>query len=76
MKELLNKFPIWYASNRGLFWGLTIGLAIAILFLSIGFWATLLIIVCVGVGALIGSRPDIRAAIVAFFTTLFKRNKS
>lgn len=76
MKELLNKFPTWYSDNKGLFWGIVIGLAIAILFLTVGFGATLLIIICVGIGAFIGSRPDIRAAIVAFFKSLFTRKKS
>ena len=76
MKKFFEAFSAWYASNRGLFWGVVIGLAIAILFLAIGFWATLLIIICVGIGALLGTRPDIRAAIFAFFTNLFTRRKS
>ncbi len=47
MKE---KFFEWYSENSGLFWGIVIGLLVAILFLTIGFWATLLIALCVGVG--------------------------
>ena len=40
MKE---KFFEWYGEHGGLFWGMVIGLAVAILFLTIGFWATLLL---------------------------------
>lgn len=75
MKELLNKFALWYPQNRGLFWGMLIGLIIAVLFLTLGFGATLLIIVCVGVGALLGSRPELRATIGAFFKNLFMRKR-
>lgn len=72
MKE---KFLEWYGENSGLFWGIAIGLLVAILFLTIGFWATILIALCVGIGAFLGSRPDIRTLIGNWFTGLFtKRN--
>ncbi|MEA4853594.1 MAG: DUF2273 domain-containing protein [Christensenella sp.] len=70
MKE---KFLGWLENNKGLFWGIVIGLVVAILFLTIGFWATLLIAICVGVGAFLGSRPDIRAAISDWFFNLFQK---
>jgi len=72
MKE---KFFEWYLSHKSLFWGIAIGLAVAILFLTIGFWRTLLIGVCVGVGAFLGARPDVREAISNFFAGLFNRRK-
>ncbi|MEA5004595.1 MAG: DUF2273 domain-containing protein [Christensenella sp.] len=70
MKE---KFLEWLNENKGLFWGIVIGLAVAILFLTIGFWATLLIAICVGIGAFLGSRPDIRALIGEWFLNLFNK---
>jgi uncharacterized membrane protein len=73
MKKFAELFLRWYPENRGLFWGIVAGLIVAVLFLTIGFGSTLLIIVCVGIGALLGSRPDIRAAIAAFFKTLLTR---
>lgn len=71
MKE---KFFDWYDANKGLFWGILIGLIIAVLFLTIGFWRTLLIVVCVGIGAFLGSRPDIRESISDFFLGIFKKD--
>lgn len=68
-----DKFFNWYCDNKGLCWGLTIGLAIAILFLTIGFWRTLLIAVCMGIGAFLGQRPDVRETISDFFTGIFKK---
>ena len=70
MKE---KFFEWYSENSGLFWGIVIGLLVAILFLTIGFWATLLITLCVGVGAFLGARPDIRLMIREWFMGLFTK---
>lgn len=71
-----DKFFDWYNANKGLFWGIIIGLAIAVLFLTIGFWRTLLIVVCVGIGAFLGSRPDIRESISDLFTGLFKKDEN
>ena len=70
-----DKFFEWYEENRGLFWGIVIGLAIAILFMTVGFGYTILILFCVGVGAFLGARPDIRKAIGAFFSSLFSSKK-
>jgi len=46
---------------------------VAILFLTIGFWATLLIFACVGVGAYLGSHPQARERIRGWFTSIFSR---
>lgn len=70
MKE---KFLEWYSENSGLFWGIVIGLLVAILFLTIGFWATLLIAICVGVGAFLGLRTDVRLMIREWFLGLFTK---
>lgn len=69
MKWLLE----WISQNRGLFVGLVCGLAVAILFLTIGFWATVLIAVCVSVGAYLGSHSEIIEQIPAFLKRLFTK---
>lgn len=69
MKWLLE----WISENKGLFVGLVIGLAVAILFLTLGFWATLLIGVCTGAGAYLGSHPDIVNRIPDFLRSLFTK---
>lgn len=71
MEKFREKFAVWYANNSGMFWGIVIGLAIAILFLTIGFFPTLLIMLCVGVGAYLGTHPEVREAISSFFIGLF-----
>lgn len=68
-------FVDWIQENKGLFTGLVIGLAIAILFLTIGFWQTVLLAVCAGIGAYLGGHPEVRAAIPEFFKRLFTGNK-
>lgn len=71
MKWLLD----WISLNKGTFVGLVIGLAIAILFLTIGFWQTVLIAACTGVGAFLGGRADARAAIGHFFRDMVTGGK-
>jgi uncharacterized membrane protein len=61
----------WVLSNKGLFIGMCAGLAIAILILTIGFPATLLIAACVCVGAYVGTHPGIIGAIGNSIKSLF-----
>ena len=67
----MKTFKDWVHNNKGLFTGMCIGLAVAILFLTIGFWATLLIGVCVCVGAYVGTHPGIIEAIGNSIKSLF-----
>lgn len=60
-------FTDWIQQNTGLFVGLVIGLAVAILFLTIGFWATVLIGICMWIGGSLGAKPEMREAIGRFF---------
>ena len=69
----MEGFGNWYQENKGLFIGMCIGLGVAILFLTIGFWATLLISVCVGAGAFLGKHAELREGIVTWFTNLFEK---
>ena len=69
----MEAFHNWIRENKGLFIGMCIGLTIAILFLTIGFWATLLVLVCVGVGAFFGANPQARERVSDWFTSLFKK---
>lgn len=67
----MNWFTTWVSENKGLFMGLCIGLATAILFLTIGFWQTVLIGVCTGIGGWLGSHPETRTAIGNFVKSWF-----
>ena len=44
-----------------------IGLLVGLLFLSIGFWATLLLVICTGAGWIIGARKDDNPAKIEIF---------
>jgi len=50
----MNTFVEYLKRNKGLLIGITIGLIIGILILTINFWRTLLLAICVGLGALFG----------------------
>ncbi len=71
----IGKIFEWISNNKGLFFGLLIGFVVAILFLTIGFWATFLIALCMGIGAFLGTNPAARKAISVFFYGLFTKKK-
>jgi uncharacterized membrane protein len=59
LKEFLRKY-----SGRLL--GASAGLTAAILFLTVGFWSTLLILICVGIGYVIGLLRDSKEEFLEF----------
>jgi uncharacterized membrane protein len=59
MKEFMRKYS-------GRLIGSSIGLAIAVLFLSIGFFRTLLILICVGIGYFLGLFRDSKEEFLEF----------
>lgn len=54
-REIFNELIKWVKANMGKTIGGIAGLVIAILVLTIGFFRTLFIIICVGLGIYIGS---------------------
>lgn len=69
MEALLN----WIRENKGLFIGICVGLTVAILFLALGFWPTLLIAACVGAGAFLGTHPQMFHIISNWIALLFHK---
>ncbi len=70
----MNSFKEWVIGHKGMVIGMVIGLIIFILFMTIGWW-TLLLFLFVGLGALLGSKPEMRASIKGFFSNLFAGKK-
>ena len=66
MKSVLS----FIKEHKGAVFGVSLGLLIAILLLTIGFFPTLLIAICVTLGFFIGSSKKFRDAIKAFFVSL------
>ncbi len=66
MKSVLS----FIKEHRGPVFGVSLGLVIAILLLTIGFFPTLLITICVTLGYFIGSSKKFRDAIKTFFVAL------
>ena len=65
----------WILENKGMFIGLCVGLAAAILILTIGFWATLLIAALAGAGAFVGAHPHICKNVSDWFASLFEKQQ-
>lgn len=68
-----DAFLNYIKSHVGLLAGAIIGLIIAVLMLTIGFFSTLLIVICTLAGALIGGFPPIRKAIVVFIDNIYDK---
>ncbi len=54
-REIFNELIRWIESNKGKAIGGIVGFIVAILVLTIGFFKTLFIIICIGLGIYIGS---------------------
>lgn len=55
-----NSFFGFIKANKGLVIGIGIGLFVGVLILSIGFFRTLFLAICVGLGAFFGTRNRFR----------------
>lgn len=60
----LHGFFSFIKQHKGAIIGVSLGLLVGILMLSIGFFATLFLALCAGVGALFGTRNKFRKKIV------------
>ena len=70
MKEQLKT---WIQAHMPLLVGMGTGLLIGILMLTIGFFPTLLLLICGGAGALIGGIPMIRGLIAGWMERLIDK---
>ena len=70
MKEQLRT---WMQAHLPLLIGTGPGLLIGILMLTIGFFPTLLLLICGGIGALIGGIPVIRRLIMGWIERLIDK---
>ena len=59
--------------HLSLFIGGTIGLIVGILMLTIGFWATLLLVITTSLGALLIGKQDVRDTVRAWTIGIFRR---
>ena len=75
----IEKFLELYRKRAGLFNGCLIGLFVGILLLTIGFFKTLLLGICIGVGALFGTHKGLGMrlgkAIVALVKRMFQKEE-
>lgn len=72
-KEMLDKLSEFYKNHKGAINGCILGLIIAIFLLTLGFFKTLLIAICVGAGVFFGTNPGVREKIKIVFISLFER---
>lgn len=70
MKE---QFKTFVQTHLSLLVGLGAGLTVGILMLTIGFFPTLLLALCGGIGALLGGVPALRQAIAGWFSQIFEK---
>ena len=55
-QEKQNGFVKFVKTRKGIIIGISLGLLIGVLMLTIGFFATLFLAICVGIGAFFGSK--------------------
>ena len=60
-----NGFLKFVKAHKGVIIGISLGLLVGILMLTIGFFATLLIAICAGIGAFFGSNNKFKKKLFA-----------
>lgn len=70
-------FEKWFTfiidEHRGKAVGVGLGLLASLLFISLGFWQTLFIVLCIFLGYQVGKQVDQRVDLEAWIKSLFKR---
>ena len=69
----MNGFWQFVKEHRKVIIGVTIGIVAAVLMLTIGFWATLLIGVCAGLGAFFACKSEVKSAIIRWFDKILPK---
>lgn len=69
----LDWFKEFYAQHPGLVLGAAGGAALGLGFAVFGFWRTLVVLLCVGVGLFVGLRVDNGEDVLASVKAFFKR---
>lgn len=70
---MLNKLIEYILTeHRGKVIGVTLGLVVSILFVTLGFWRTVFVVLCILSGYLIGKKVDEQMDLEAWIKNLFK----
>lgn len=70
---MLNKLIEYILTeHRGKVIGVTLGLVVSILFVTLGFWRTVFVVLCILFGYLIGKKVDEQMDLEAWIKNLFK----
>lgn len=75
MKSIWEVIKTWLLLNKGKAIGGGIGLLIAVLMISIGFWRTMLIVLLVSLGASVGAQVDDREKLNRWLERFWRKGK-
>ena len=69
----MKKLSAFIKEHFAMFFGASVGFIIALLFIILGFWRTMLILLFTSVGAVIGGIPAVRSAIVEWADRIYEK---
>lgn len=73
--EFLDQIAQWIKENPGKTVGALVGFIIGILFFTLGWWKTIIVLLLVLAGFFIGKSRDDNVSIIDQITGMFKRNR-
>ncbi len=73
--DFFDQIASWIKENPGKTVGGAIGFILGILLFTIGWWKTLIILVLVLAGFIIGKSRDENISVIDLITSFFKRNR-
>ena len=72
----MDNFMLFWQNHRGKVLGCLVGLLFAISVIRLGFWLSIFILVCLGVGYFVGRVVDSKVDIKQAVDNLFKSNNN
>ncbi|MBM7581292.1 putative membrane protein [Caldicoprobacter guelmensis] len=69
-----EEMSVFFKSNKGKIIGVAVGLLFGVLVLVVGFWRSLFLAICIGIGYLIGSVYDGGSKLRMFLKKMFSND--
>jgi uncharacterized membrane protein len=73
--DFFDQIASWMRENPGKTVGVAIGFIVGVLLFAVGWWKTLIILILVLVGYIIGKSRDENISVIDLITSFFRRNR-
>ncbi len=73
--DFFDQIASWMRENPGKTVGVAVGFIVGVLLFTVGWWKTLIILILVLIGYIIGKSRDENISVIDMITSFFRRNR-